>query len=108
MTGYWFGMLYGTLLGLGVGWLYWKFPAHYQEYKAWKQKFLEQRPRIRAEIERIEGGFRLERFIPNTPPRPPLRERILAKVQEFVEDTAPRSPELVAQQAYRDMLAGRV
>lgn len=107
MTAYWFGIVYGTLFGFFLGWLKWKFPAHYQEYRAWKQRILERRPKIRAEIERIEGGFRLEKFVPNSPPKVSLRERILIRFQEFWEDTAPRSPELVAQQVYKEILAGR-
>lgn len=96
----------GVLVGLGFGYLWWKLPEHVRRFQTWRQTRAEARPRIAAEIARIEGAFRLESFTPNSAPPPFLRERIIARWEDFWMATTPRSPELVAQRAYEKEVAG--
>jgi hypothetical protein len=103
MSQWWAGLAYGIFTGYAVGYLRWRLPQDVARFQSWRQRRLEAKPKIRAEIERIEGGFRVEERIPNRPPRPPFIERVVDSVQEFWRATAPSSPEERAAHVYREL-----
>lgn len=94
----------GLVSGLGLGYLWWKLPEHVKRFQDWRQARAEARPKVAAEIARIEGAFRLESFTPNVPPPPFLRERIISRWEDFWTATKPRSPEMVAQRVYEEVV----
>lgn len=106
MTAYLLGLMYGTFMGLSCGYLAWKLPDHVKHFQTWRQVVRQQRPKISSEIDRILGGLHPERFVPNSLPKPFLRERVLAWWEDLLEETRPRTPEQVAEQTYRDILVG--
>jgi hypothetical protein len=103
MSQWWAGLAYGVFAGYGLGYLNWRLPQDVARFQSWRQRRMEIKPKIRAEIERIEGGFRVEGYVPNRPPRPPFMERIVDAVQEFWRATAPSSPEEHATRVYKEL-----
>lgn len=84
--------LWGIVIGLSIGYLLWVVRPSVKEYKA---------RRVRTEVDRIRGGYADRFYIPNKPPAPSLRERILEHWQEWLPPAEPRTPEQVAEMAYR-------
>lgn len=68
---------------------------------SWWRRVQEHRHRkIRADIDRILGGISETFYIPNQPPPPVLRMKILEYCRQWWEGTTPRSPEEVALSTY--------
>lgn len=91
--------LWGAGFGLLTGYIWWRLPDHINALKDRKAR------RIRAEIDRIEGGFTTRLYMPNTPPPLPLRERLVERWTNWIDDwrnmEGPLTPEKVAENAYR-------
>jgi len=83
---------WGIVIGLSVGYLIWCVRPAIKEYLA---------RRLRAEIDRIRGGYADRFYIPNRPPRPFLRERILEYWRQWLPPLEPLTPEQVAENAYQ-------
>lgn len=76
--------------------------------RSWWWKIRERRLRkARADIDRILGGISEHFYIPNQPPPPVLRMKILDNINQWwerqVEATTPRTPEDVALATYEHM-----
>jgi hypothetical protein len=88
----------GALLGWLVAYSHWGLPQHVQQLRDRKAR------RIRAEIDRIEGGFALHLYTPIQAPPPSWRERFLEWCSAWRDDwndgPSPRTPEKVAELAY--------
>jgi hypothetical protein len=101
----------GMLLGIGIGYLVWKLPQHLNQWAEWRweragarsERKLHRSPKIRAQVERIQGAYRLEQHVPNGGPELYLGEQVLdllertwdsvkARWVQFVKDTAPEDP----------------
>lgn len=91
--------VWGAGFGLLTGYLWWGLPGHIEAIKDRKAR------RIRTEIDRIEGGFTSRLYMPNTPPPPPLRERLVERWDNWIDAwrdmEGPRTPEKVAEMAYQ-------
>lgn len=96
----------GVNIGLTVGWLLWRLPTYLRTRRTRKLR------RMVLDLRRIEDAFR-GRKGPNPRElrvmRVPLRERIMESRQvrqaAWRADTAARTPEQVAEEAYqRDLL----
>jgi hypothetical protein len=84
---------WGIVIGLSIGYIKWCLVPAIKEAKA---------RRIRHEIDRIRGGYVDRFYIPNQPPTPSLRERILEHWRVWWPPVQPRTPEQVAEIAYRE------
>lgn len=87
--------LWGIVIGLCVGYLMWVLHPAIKEAKARK---------VRAEVDRIRGAYASQFYIPNTPPPPFFRERILEYWRQWFPPVEPRTPQQVAENAYRRAL----
>jgi hypothetical protein len=89
---------FGYASGLLSGYLCWKLPYQAQALRDRRAR------RIRAEIDRIEGGFALHLYTPIQAPPPSWRERFLEWCSAWRDDwndgPSPRTPEKVAELAY--------
>jgi hypothetical protein len=92
----------GLLCGLLVGYLWWKLPSHVHLLRDRKAR------RIRADIDRIQGGFATRLYTPLLPPPLSFRERVVERFQALREDwresPRPRTPEQVAEMAYQEAI----
>ena len=95
----------GILAGMGLSFIWRKIREWIHRFRLRAQAWMERRPRVQAEIARIEGAFRLETFVPNAPPPLTFGERIRDRWDEFWSVTNVRTPEGVAQAAYERALA---
>jgi hypothetical protein len=88
----------GYLCGLLTSYLKWGLPVHVALLRDRKAR------KIRAEIDRIEGGFTTRLYTPLTAPPPSFRERVTDRFLQWCEDwrnlPQPLTPELVAEIAY--------
>ena len=87
MTTWW-----GIVIGLSIGYLIWCVRPTIKEYRLRK---------IRTEIDRIRGGYADRLYVPNRPPTPSLRERILEHWRQWWPPVQPLTPQQVAENAYR-------
>lgn len=90
--------MWGVGVGLLVGYIWWRLPVHLQMIKDRKAR------RIRADIDRIEGGFATRLYTPLQPYPPSWRERLVERFTSWRDDwrdsPCPRTPEQVAEMAY--------
>jgi hypothetical protein len=101
-------MTIGILVGIGIGYLAWKLPAHVAQFHAWRDRRLNYRakhlrPRDLAYVTRIQAAYRDDVVAPNTGPEMYLGERLLSHLaerwQRFLKETAPRTPLEYARRA---------
>jgi hypothetical protein len=72
--------------------------------RSWWWKIQERRLRkVRADIDRILGGISEHFYVPNQPPSPFLRMRILEYFRQWWDATTPRTPEGVAFATYEHL-----
>jgi hypothetical protein len=101
------GILIGVGIGLVSGWLFWRLPIHLRTRHTRKLR------KMVLDLRRIESGFLGRRHTPNPRElrvqRVPLRDRMMESWQvhraAWLADTAPRTPEQVAEDAYRNEIA---
>lgn len=82
----------GVLLGIGIGYLTWKLPQHLNQFAEWRweragrraERKIQRKPRVRAQVERIEGMFNMDQAVPLTGPEMFPLERVL----DFLERVA--------------------
>lgn len=99
---YWKGVGIGVAVGLAGGWLLWRLPIHLRTRRTRRLR------KMVLDLHRIEDGFRGHRG-PNPRElrvvRVPLRDRIMESRQvrkaAWRAATAARTPEQVAEEAYR-------
>jgi hypothetical protein len=68
---WWVDKVYWIVLGLLVGYIWWRLPAHWSLFREWRAR------KVRTEVDRIQGGFSVNRYIPNRPPDLFIEERII-------------------------------
>lgn len=90
--------LWAYAIGMLTAYLWWRLPVHIQMYKEYRAR------KVRREVERIEGGISTVKYIPNTPPPPFVRMRILEYCRRWWDETSPRTPEEVAYAVYQQRL----
>lgn len=88
------------VLGITCGYLFCWIPMEVREFREYRAR------KVRAEIDRIQGAYSPYKYTPITPPPPSWRERILEYWQQFLEETEPKTPELVAHMAYHREIRG--
>jgi hypothetical protein len=102
----WLQNMYWTGLGLLVGYIWWRLPDHLQVAKARIQAWRETLPWNAREIARIECAFVPGHYTPIEEPKLYLLERVRQYFSDLEESTRPRprTPEQVAEAAYRKAL----
>ena len=97
------GIVFGVLIGVALGWLFWRLPATLRTRHTRKLRA------IVMDLKRIEAAMVGERGAPNPRElrihRIPWRLRITEAWEQFLEDTKPRTPHQVAQLAHEKVLA---
>jgi hypothetical protein len=95
------GDIYWIGLGLVVGYIWWRLPDHLYSIHTKVQSWRESLPWNAREIARIEGAFVPERYTPIEAPKPFLGERIREYFSDWERSTRPRTPQQIAEAAYR-------
>lgn len=101
MFQYYKGLSFGVVIGIALSWLIWRLPVHLRTRRTRKLR------RVVEDMRRIESPFK-GHGIANTVDimvhgmrRPPIRARIVDSARDYWLRSTPRTPEQVAQEAYR-------
>lgn len=97
------GILIGVLIGVALGYLFWRLPTVLRTRNTRKLRA------IVLDMKRIEAAFIGKPAAPNPRElrinRVPFRMRVMEAWEQFLEETKPRTPQQVAQAAYEKVLA---
>lgn len=104
---YYKGFGFGAVFGLTVAWLAWRLPVHLRTRMTRKLR------KQVLDLKRIEAAFTGKEYAPNPRElrvvRVPLRDRMMEAWQVWLAawraDIDPKTPERVAEEAYRRAVA---